>query len=159
MRPTSRGSGWRITVTRLAAILGCSILAWGIVDAPDARAANTLCVVKAEQPHNSGHFNGRINAIGKVACVGDPISDMHLDVQVQRRVSGVWKVVTTSRTVLSQDALFIRVSRSLKCVSGDCRTRARAFANGRHHTRAHSAARPIICGSGGGGGGGGGGSW
>lgn len=109
----------RITTVRVVAILGCSILACGIVDAPVARAASTLCVVKTEQPHNSGHFKGRINAIGKVACVGDPIPDMHLDVQIQRKVSGVWKVVTTSRTVLDHEPLFIRISRSLKCVSGD----------------------------------------
>ena len=159
MRPTTRCSTRRVTVSRLAAILGCSILACGIADPSIARAANTVCVVTAEQPHNSGHFGGRINAIGKVRCMGDPISDMHLDVQVQRRVSGVWKVVTTKRTPLENEPLFIRVSRSLKCVSGDYRTRARAFANGRHHTWARSASRPIICGSRGGGGGGGGGSW
>jgi hypothetical protein len=146
-------------MARVAAILVCSLVVSGLSYLPAAEAATTVCAVTAEQPHDSGHFSGRINAIGKVSCFGDPLADMHLDVQVQRKVSGVWKVVATTRVVLDHKPLFIRISRSLPCVTGNYRTRARAFAYGRHHTWARSAARIVACGSGGGGGGGGGGSW
>lgn len=127
--------------------------------APAAEAANTVCLVRAHQPHPSGHFEGRINSIGEVSCLGDPIPDMHLDVQVQRRVDRLWKVVKTVRTVLTTKPMAIEISRSLPCQSGAYRTRARVFAHSRHHTWARSAVRRINCGSGGGAGGGGGGGW
>jgi len=159
MRNTKSAPGWRTTAIRRILILGCSILAWGWVGAPPAEAANTVCVIRAHQPHPSGHFDGRINAVGEVTCVGDRVADMHLDVLVQRKVGQVWKVVGTTRRVVINKAMKVKISRSLTCRSGTYRTKARVFAQGRHHTWARSSARTINCGSGGGAGGGGGGGW
>lgn len=154
-----RSPRWPRTASRVVWILGCSILMWGGLAQPAAEAADTVCVVRAHQPHPSGHFGGRINAIGELSCRGDRIPDLHLDVQVQRKVGQVWKVVHTTEKSLTEKPMRIEISRSLKCVTGIYRAKARLFGFGRHHTWARSAPRSIICGAGGGGGGGGGGSW
>jgi hypothetical protein len=143
----------------LVIVAALCVLVTQVVAAPNATAAVAVCVVRAHQPHPSGHFAGRINAVGGVSCVGDPILDLRLDVQLQQKLMGKWHTIRSRETLLASDLMFRETSRSISCRSGRFRTRARIFANGRNHAWARSAARVIECTSGGGAGGGGGGGW
>lgn len=138
-------------VAALLAMLG------GLAVAPTASAAVAVCKVDAERPHSSVHVGGSINAIGSVIrCLGDPIPDLHLNVQLLKFRDGRWRVVPSLRKVLRPGDRLIRISRSRWCTPGIYRSRLRVFGFGRHWAWHNSAVSLITCeglSAGGGGGG------
>ena len=132
--------------------------------APNAEAATvTVCRVDPEEPHDSRHVGGTMNAIGRlIRCVGRHVPDLHMDVQLQKYQNGAWRVVPTKKAVLKTGkSNLMRIGRSRTCSVGTYRTRLRLFGFGRHDVWHYSDAVRITCWpvSGGGSGGGGGGGW
>ena len=151
--------------TGLMVLTALALTLWGWV-APTATAhAHTVvavCDVKPEEPHASIHVGGTINAVGRlIRCRGRHVPDLHMDVQLQKRQHGKWRVVPTTMKVLRPGRNLVRIGRARICSTGTYRTRLRIFGFGRHDSWLHSKAVRIPCGpiSGGGSGGGGGGGW
>lgn len=155
----TRGRVWR----RLVAIVAVAGLIFTAEAAAPANAApTTVCYVAADRPHDSGHFGGTMNAIGRIVrCVGAPVPDLHLDVQLLKYRDGHWRVVPAKSKVLRPKRSLIRVGRYRVCAPGLYVTRARAFGLGKHSRWFYSGVKFVSCfgSSGGGGGGGGGGGW
>ncbi len=160
LQRTSRLVGLRTAAVALVAMV--FLTSGGLATAPTASAAAALCKVDPERPHGSAHIGGTINAIGSVIrCLGDPVGDLHLDVQLMRFRDGVWRVVPSTRKVLRPAGRLIRISRHRLCTPGVYRSRLRIFGFGEHWAWHYSAPSLITCAgeSGGGSGGGGGGGW
>nr|WP_300144170.1 hypothetical protein [Propionicimonas sp.] len=158
--PTSR----RRFLRHLLAVAASFALAatWSVTAGAAAEAAIvTVCVVNPGKPHGSRHVGGTMNAVGTVErCVGKPVPDLHLDVQLQRLRGGAWRVVPTKKKVLAARGSLIRIGRSRTCVPGTYRTRLRVFHFGRHGVWHYSGPTRVACGlASGGGAGGGGGGW
>jgi len=147
----------------LIAALGLTLVA-SVGSAANAHAHTvvTVCDVDPEEPHDSTHVGGTMNAVGRlIRCMGEHVADLHMDVQLQKRQDGAWRVVPTKVKVLKPRKNLMRIGRSRICSAGTYRTRLRIFGFGRHDSWHYSKAVRITCGpvSGGGSGGGGGGGW
>jgi hypothetical protein len=154
------------TRKRAGILCACTVLVGAILggglNAPPASADTlTVCVYQLEKPHASDHHPGTINTVAAVVtCLGDPVPDLHLDVQIQKASNGRWRTVATKLRHLDLEGNLIRVSRSKACAPGRYRTRIRLFMFGHHRPWRYSGTSLIQCAtSGGGNGGGGGGGW
>lgn len=151
------------TLLMVLTALALTLMGWvAPTTTANAHTVVTVCVVDPEEPHGSTHVGGTINAIGRlILCRGRHVPDLHMDVQLQKRQHGKWRVVPTTMKVLSPGRNLVRISRARVCSAGTYRTRLRTFGFGRHGSWLHSKAVRITCApvSGGGSGGGGGGGW
>ena len=160
--PLRPGRFLRIGLMMLAAMSLTMVGFVGSAATAHADTVVTVCDVDPQRPHGSTHVGGTMNAVGRlIRCMGEHVPDLHMDVQLQKRENGAWRVVPTKVKVLKSKKNLLRIGRSRVCSVGTYRTRLRIFGFGRHDVWHYSEAVRITCGpvSGGGSGGGGGGGW